>query len=514
MPISFSRRAVLLASMVVIAGAAACKDNTVPYLSGPTSVSNTPVGVQQAITGLFFAARIDVGNYVIISSSFSRDEANFTNTEPRWILEGLSIEPIPFNDAFISEYMFDQEFNNAKFANSILASLPHIVPAYATAQVDAITGVVQTMKALQFMMIAETRDTLGISVYSITASSPQPVYCNKDVWQYIVALLDSGNAALNAAGSIPLPVTLPNGFSSVSGFTSPSNALGSFASFNRALAGKAGLELAYAIARGGAGAPTPTTPGAPDATALTRADSAIKSSALFNVGAITTPTPGGFNISDPYTVYHSFSTQSSDLTNPIQGTNTLALMWDFVTDVDTINDARWKAKFSLNNQSVQQASFNAVASPYIYSYYGSPSSPIPIVRDEELALIDAQIQLGLGQLGNAITLINQVHQQAGGFGSPLAIPSDYIDVRNALLKEQRISTALEAGGDRNISIRMYGMPTVSDTTWIARNGPDSVGIATAEAALGTSITDQHTTVIPIPESEIDGRGGSYTVTCP
>jgi hypothetical protein len=155
-----------------------------------------------------------------------------------------------------------------------------------------------------------------------------------------------------------------------------------------------------------------------------------------------------------------------------------------------------------------------VASPYIYSYYGSPSSPIPIVRAEELALVDAQIQLGLGQLGNAITLINEVHEQAGGYGSPLTIPSDYIDVRNALLREQRISTALEASGDRNISIRMYGMPTVSDTTWIARNGPDSVGIATAQAALGTTITDQHTTVIPIPESEIDGRGGSYTLTCP
>ena len=517
MPMTSSRRALLLASMVLIAGAAACKDNTVPFLSDPTSVANSPVGVQNAITGLFFAARIDVSNYAIISSSFSRDAANFTNTEPRFILEGLSIEPIPFNDAFISEWVFDQEFSNAKFANTILASLPHIVPAYSTDSIAAITGVVQTIKALQFMMVAETRDTLGISVYSINGSSPQPVYCNKDVWQYIVALLDSGNAALNLAGPMPLPVRLPDGFNSVQGFAGPSNALGSFASFNRALAGKAGLELAYAIARGTGGAPTPTTAGSPNATALTRADSAIKSSALFNVGAITTPTPGGFNISDPYAVYHTFSGQSGDQTNPIQATNTLAVMWDLVTDVDTVNDARFRAKFSPINQvqnPVQQAAFNAVASPYFYSYYGTPSSPIPIVRAEELALIDAQIQLGLGNLGNAIMLINKVHQQAGGFSSPLTIPSTYTDVRDSLLKEQRISTVFEASGDRNISIRMYGMPTVSDTTWIARNGPDADGIATAEAALGTTISDQHTTVIPIPESEIDGRGGSYTLTCP
>ena len=74
--------------------------------------------------------------------------------------------------------------------------------------------------------------------------------CNKDVWAYIVALLDSGNAALNAAGSVALPVSLPPGFGSVSTTAGPSTTPGAFAAFNRALAGKAGLELAYAIARG------------------------------------------------------------------------------------------------------------------------------------------------------------------------------------------------------------------------------------------------------------------------
>jgi hypothetical protein len=498
----------------VVLSAVAC-DSNVPFLDAPSSVANTPHGVQNAVNGLFYAVRLDVGNFAIIMSSFGRDAANFTNTEPRWITEGTGIQPIVFNDQFISTFTWDQQFSNAKFANTIIASLAKVQPAYSAQQLAALTGVLQTMKALQFMTIAETRDTLGVSVYSIDASTPQPAFCNKDVWQYIVALLDSANVDLNLAGATPLPITLPPGFQAVSQFAGPSNVPGSFAAFNRALAGKAGLELAYAIARAGAGAPTPTTPGAPDNTALTRADSAIKSSALYNLSAITTPSPGGFVITDPFSVYHAFSPQSGDQVNPVNGTiGTLAVMWDLVVDVDTINDARWKAKFAVNPNSVQQGAFNAVASPYIYSYYGSPSSPIPIVRDEELALYDAQIQIGLGNYGNAITLINTVHQQAGGFSSPLTIPSDYVDVRNALLREQRISTVLESSGDRNISVRMYGMPTVSDTTWNSTNGPDAEGVATAEAALGTSITDLHTTVIPIPETEIDGRGGSYTLTCP
>jgi starch-binding outer membrane protein, SusD/RagB family len=506
---------VLLTASVVLS-ALACNDTNVPYLTAPTSVANTPTGVQNAITGMFYAARIDVGSYAVIMASLTRDAANFTNTEPRWITEGTGIQPILFNDQFISDFVWDQEFNNAKFDNSILASLPNVKPPYASAQVEALTGVVQTMKALQFMMIAETRDSLGVSVYSIDGgSTPQPVFCNQDVWKYIVALLDSANVDLNLAGSTVVPVTLPSGFSAVDQFAGPSTAPGSFAAFNRALAGKAGLELAYAIARGTGAGPTPTSPGTPNAAALTRADSAIKSSALYNPGAITTPTPGGFNVADPYSVYHVFSAQSGDIGNPVNGMiGTMAVLWDLVYDVDTVNDARWLAKFSPNPNLVQQGSFNAIASPYIYSYYGSPSSPIPIVRNEELTLVDAQIQIGLGQYSNALTLINMVHEKAGGYASPLTVPNDYVDVRNALLREQRISTVLEASGDRNIAIRMYGMPTISDTTWNATSGPDAIAVGTAEAALGTSITDQHTSVLPIPETEIDGRGGSYTLTCP
>jgi starch-binding outer membrane protein, SusD/RagB family len=503
----------MLAASVVLS-ALACNDTNVPFLTAPTSVANTPTGIQNAFTGLFYAARIDVGNYAVIMASMSRDAANFTNTEPRWITEGTGIQPIVFNDQFLSDFVWDREYTNAKFDNSILASLPNVKPSYSSAQVEALTGVVQTMKALQFMMIAETRDTLGVSVYSIDGgSTPQPVFCNKDVWQYIVALLDSANTALNAAGSTTLPVTLPSGFSAVDQFAGPSTAPGSFAAFNRALAGKANLELAYAAT--GARPSLPTAAGTPNAAALARGDSAITHSALYNPSAITTPTPGGFALNDPNAVYYVFSAQSGDIVNPVNGMiGTMAVLWDLVVDVDTVNDARWKAKFSANPNAVQQGSYNAVASPYIYSYYGSPSSPIPVVRNEELTLVEAQIQIGLGNYSNALTLINMVHQKAGGFGSPLSVPNDYVDVRDALLKEQRVSTVLEATGDRDISLRMYGLPTVSDTTWNATAGPDALGVATAEAALGTTIHDQHTTVLPIPETEIDGRGGSYTLTCP
>jgi len=248
--------------------------------------------------------------------------------------------------------------------------------------------------------------------------------------------------------------------------------------------------------------------------ALTRADSAIKASALFNPTALAPPAAGGYVAGDPFTVSHAWSAQSGDQVNPINGQiGTMAVLWDLVADVDTAHDARWHAKFGVNPNAVQQSSFNGTASPYSYTYYGSPSSPTPIVRNEELTLIDAQIQLGLGNFASAITLINDVHQGAGGFAGALAIAPTFTAVRDSLLKEQRISTALDGSEDRTISIRMYGLAAVADTTWNATNGPDAAAAASARAAVG-AFSDLHTTVLPPPVTESDGRGGTYTVTCP
>jgi hypothetical protein len=499
----------------LLATAGACKDSNVPYLTDPTSVSNSPVGVQNAITGLFGASRNDVQYYVIFMSTFARDEANFVSTEPRWVTMGTGVIPISPSDDFLPFVVWDVEFRNAKFADTIIASLSNVAPPYTTPQRQAIVGIAQTMKALNFMMLAETRDTLGVSVASIGVSgtTPAPVLCNKDVWAYIVALLDSANTELDSAGSVALPVSLPSGYAAVSSSAGPSTVQGSFAAFNRALAGKAGLEYAYAFARSSGAAPTPTSAGSPNATALTRADSAIHASALFSPTNLAPPAAGGFAPGDLYGVYHSFSPTSGDLVNPVNGNiGTLATLWDLVADVDTLHDLRWQAKFTTNSNTVQEPSFSGAASPYIYAYAATPSSPIPIVRNEELTLVDAQIQLGLGNYATASTLINDVHTVAGGM-SALTIAPTYTAVRDSLMKEQRISTALEASGDRTIAIRMYGLETVSDTTWDATSGPDANAAVTARKAEG-GFTDQHTTVLPPPQTEVTGRGGSYTLSCP
>lgn len=275
-----------------------------------------------------------------------------------------------------------------------------------------------------------------------------------------------------------------------------------FASFNRALAAKANLELAYAIARtptNGPNAPTPSSPGSPNAGSLTTALADLEASAMWDTTALAPTTTGGFT-ADAHTVVFDFSAASGDIVNPINGSiGTEAQLNDFIADVDTANDLRFKAKFIVNPNPVQLPLYNIVASKYLYYMSPSPASPIPITRDEELTLIGAQIELGMGNYTQAIALANIVRTQVGGL-PPATVAATYTAARDFLMKEQRISTTWEASSDRTIAIRMYGMAAVSDTTWEHEDPSVTSG-------------DPHTTVMPIPTSELNGRGGVFTTTC-
>ena len=407
-------------------------------------MANTPTGIQNVVTGLFFAARLDVDNF--ISSRRVRSGATRaispTPSPAGGSPRGSRSRRSRSTTSFWSQWEWDQEYNNVKLANNIVASIPNISPAYPKrCRRRPSPGVVRDDESPAVHDDRRDARYAGrVISYSAGASTPQPIYCNRDVWRYIVALLDSANADLNAAGAIPLPVVLPSGFGAVGLSAAPSTAPGAFAAFNRALAGKAGLQLAYAIARQAGAGPTASTSGTPDATALARADSAIKASALFNPSAITTPAAGGFSTSDAYGVYHVFSGQSGDLTNTVNGEGgTFDVLWDLVADVDTVNDLRWKAKFAANGNTVQQPTFAPVASPYVYAYYPSVSTPIPIVRNEELTLVDAQIQLGLGAYAATRRRSSTTSMcKPAGTRRRWCVPADYLDVREtALLKEQR-----------------------------------------------------------------------------
>jgi hypothetical protein len=477
-------RPLALAALTSVAFAA-CSDSNVPFFTAPTSVPNSPPGIQNAVTGLVSSMRgNDLFQFMVDLTGYARDGANYTNTEPRFITYELGL--IATDPAWSGAW--DNFYADILFSHQILATLPTVQPAYSSAQVAALTGVIQTLEAYNYMMLAEDHDTNGIAIQPAAPTNAPPGYCIKDAWKYIVALLDSANAQLMTAGATPIPVKLPSGFSSVSATG------GSFSSFNRALAGKAGLELAYAIARSTpGGTPGLMTPGAPDQAALVRADSALTASTLYSPANLG-PTPAGGFTPDAHSVLHNFSAVSGDVVNPMNANiGTYVVLTTIPSSQDTINDLRWKTKFIANPNPIQESGYASAASPYIYDMYSTPGAFIPIVRNEELVLVRAQIQIGLTNYATAAGLINAVRQNVGGLAAA-TIPTTYPGTRDALLHEQQISTAFEASADRMISIRMYNLAVQLDTTWGAK--------------------DLHTTVNPIPFAEVAARGGTFTKSCP
>jgi len=484
-----------------VAALASCKDSNIPFFTAPTSVAANPAGVQNAMSGLFAATRIDVNGFVItVAAGYARDGAVFTNTEPRTVEYPLGVIFTPNTSGGV----WPQEYTNIRQAYQILAVLPNVSPKYSAAQISSLTGLVQTIIALNYMMVAEAHDTLGLAIEPPgTETSPPPAVCNPDAWTFITALLDTAEGNLEAAGAVAPPITLPKGFQGVGNASGPPTTLGSLASFNRALAAKANLEKAYAIARkkGGAAAPDTINAGTPDAPSLAAALADLDSSAMFDsTGAALAPnTAGGFS-PNSYTVTHDYSAASGDIVNPIDGQiGTEAQLNDFITDVDTINDLRFKAKFIHNPNPVQQQLYNIVASKWLYYMSPSPGSTIPIIRDEGLTLIAAQIQLALGNLAKAAQFANLVRVNVGGLaaGAPALT---YPAVRDFVMKEQRSSMTWEASADRTIAIRMYGLVLKADTTWEHEDPAVTTG-------------DVHTTIEPIPSAELNGRGGTFTTTC-
>ena len=482
-----ARRLATTVSLALALGA--CKDSNVPFLTAPTSVDNSPTGIQNAMTGLIAGSRVDIGTYIYYMVGFARDAAQISVINPENVTQQTGQQPIFAGGVGL----WDFEYRNVGGALAIINAVPRVSPAFTPEQAAATIGVAQTIEAFNLMLLAESRDTLGIPIHRAADGGPGPVFCNKDAWAGIVALLDTANANLNTAGSIPLPFALPGGFSSASQAAGPSTVAGTFASFNRALAAKAGLELAYAIARNSPGThPTPGTPGTPDVAALTRADSAAGASALFNLAALTPPAAGGFT-DDANGVYLDFNAQSNDLVNPINGQIGIwQLLRTFSADVDTAHDLRWQRRIGPQQFPLQLAQYLPVAdTANAYANYPTTNSPIPIIRTESLVLIRAQIQLGLGNFGQAIAYINAVRTGVGGLAAVAG--ADYLTVRNLLLKEQRISTVFEASSDRTIALRMYHLEAAADTTW--------------------GSADLHTTVVPVEQAELAGRNNNYTLTC-
>jgi starch-binding outer membrane protein, SusD/RagB family len=407
---------VLITALMV----AAC-DLDVPDLNNPSidqlDENPTRVNVSAACTGLIMGNRRNVaaGNgYIIQLGILGREAYNFDQADPRYIgelLQGTLNKGSPFGGNF-----WGLPYTNIRLANTIQGAVDKVAD-FTPEERKGILGFSKTIEALDLLEVANTRDTNGGVIDTDKPVDQLGAIVGKDMmFAEIAKQLDEGATDLDGAG-MKFAFQLSSGYT---GFNTPA----SFKKFNRAIRARVAVYMKDYT------------------TALT----ALGASFLNEMPM----TAAGLNTG----VYHTFSTGPGDVTNGLVNPNIFAHP-SLATDAQP-NDARLANK---TEKADEGGGAQGLSSELVFEMYDSPSSPVPIIRNEELLLLLAEARWFTGDESGALTALNTVRQLSGGLSAVNGITTEAAFV-DALLYERRYSLMFE--GHRWIDLRRFNKPLPLD----------------------------------------------------
>jgi hypothetical protein len=420
------RRAVAVALAVAATAlvAAACKDTAQPDANNPSleGVQNNPsrVTVTQMVRGTLEGYRLNSG-FPLQFSIIGRDAYNLQSAEPRntgELLGTSNLDPGGFGAAF-----WGGQYRTVRTANVLLASLPSST-ALSDAEKETARGIVNTVKAIELFTVWMAHDTAGMVIKADGPPEvPAPILCRDPAINAIAELLDSARTQINAGVASGFPFTaLPAGFANFNNKTT-------FVTFNRAWKGKVDVyRRQYQSAL----------------TALSQSFVDTGNGALSNAQARTLLDRGPT---------HVFSSSPGDALSTLFGalTGTLRAHPSVLSDAERGPngiDARYTAKVT----TTTTASDQGVSSNLGFIVIPTNTSPVPIIRNEELILLRAQANHGLGNLAAAGRDVNFVRTKSGNLAAKTYATLD--DVLNDLLYNKRYSLLYETG-TRWVDMRFY-----------------------------------------------------------
>lgn len=459
-----------LALIASLALTASCKDaTTIPDLNNVSS-SLLSTGLNRASVALLATGLMnqDRGNFserfLVFTETMARDMYRIDPAENRWITEMVGVASDP--SAFTGGGLWTGFWVGIKSANNLIDNIASATDL-STAEQKATVGLAQTFKALQYYHVLETRDSLGlpIDVDQPISAPPAPFICKTDGLAYVSSLLDSAYTNLQAGGSA-FPFSMPAGFTLAGDYSTPA----AFAAWNRGLKGKVeyyrGMDHLH-----------------PNAASFATAIAALTQA----IGPL-----------DPTTLenspYYTYSTAPGDVENPYAGDNAVHLNPGVANGIQP-GDLR-KAKI-ISGQGPYAGSGVTTTFDMAYAVATNAANltrPIPILKNAEMILLRAQAEIESGQMAAATADVNFVRTNEGGL-APLATFASVAAGRAAVLYEKRYSLLFE-NAHRLVDLRAYGE---YNANFLTKEIP----------------TDSFQSALPIPQSEINGRGGvAPTVTCP
>jgi hypothetical protein len=461
-------------TLALIAGLAlttACKDATSIADLNNVSSSLLAAGLNRASVNLLVTGLLnqDRGSwsegYIVFTETMARDLYRIDPAENRWVTEMIGGPADP--SAFTGGGLWTGYYTGIKAANNLIDNIASATDLSATEQ-SATLGLARTFKALNYWHILEVRDSIGlpIAVDNPITAPPAPFVCKTDGLAYVSSLLDSAYANLQAAGATPFPFALPSGFTQAGDYSTPA----AFALWNRGWKGKIEYYRGMDHSKPNAGS------FATAIAALTQSLGALSASTLEN------------------SPYYNYSTAPGERENPFAG--------------DAAVHLNPSAGNGIQAGDLRAAKIIAGAGPYagfgvtssFDMAYAVPSDPVnltrpmPILKNAELILLRAQAEIESGQMAAATADVNFVRTNEGGLPALPTFASVAVG-RAAVLYEKRYTMLFESA-QRLDDLRAYGE---MNSTFLTKE----------------LSTDIFQSALPIPQTEINGRGGIQpTVTCP
>ena len=471
-------RITCLAVALGVLAVGACNLPNDPNLNGPSvtdySTITTLAQVQNLALGVLRGDRAHAENEIIEGEVIGRDAFVLTPSETRWESEllGLSIDP----SGFLGIRVFPYE--GIRLANIGLHGVSAASAAVLNAADKASTlGYLQTIKALEYLRVIETRDTAGAPLnVDVDPTAPvQPLRCKHDVLNYIAALLDSAADSLAAGGS-SFRFALPSGFA---GFDAPA----SFLKFNRGLAAKAYVYLAF---RNYAASGRPGI----DATAVASANTALANSFMVQNASQLDVGPA-----------HNYASATGDVTNSLFDADTSSTTYHANPRVRSEADAgdqRVTRKTALS----KPVPAGGESSNIVLLLYLSPTAPLKILTNKELLLLQAEVDWGLGNYATALAEADFVRTNDGGLVTDTTTAAEP-GVLNRILYEKRYSLLWQSAA-RWIDARQFGKLATTGTPPVNPAPPDGIGQELGSNPLWN---------LPIPQNEQNALAGNLTKQC-
>lgn len=395
----------------------------------------TRASVGAAVTGLTLTTRKvyaeDDNDLVSMLGILGRENYVLDVADPRFVSEMLAGQLNPGSPAFGGNF-WSRPYQNVRMSSVVLNALEALPTGEMTeAEKAATRGFVRTWKALDLLVIAQTRDTNcdgNVGCPASVTDDPEglaPALGRRELYAEIETLLDGALSDFDAAGP-SFPFELHGGFA---GFDRPAT----FRQFNRALAARVNVYVASIFGE----------------------DAKYREALEEDLPASFMALDGDFGRG----VYHVYSTASGDVSNglfqPSDDPN-------YRAHPSIREDARLQAdgetpdqRFLDKTRPVSFRTFQQVGSDIGISIYSSPSSPVPVIRNEGLLLLAAEAHVGLGELDEAEPFLNAVRTRAGGLPPADLSRMTREEALGEVLYDRRYSLFAE-GGHRWIDLRRYG----------------------------------------------------------